>query len=341
MNRNIKLYSILFFGLMAGLIFTGCTSDSDRESLGNYFARLYYLSPDVVSDSTNTDLIFEAGDRHVNPDKKKLVLVHGWHVEDIDIVEYLSIPFLKDRILASNWSDFIETGQYQEILDFGFDVFAFDYLSSDYIDRNGERLREKLDDLFGGESETVVIYANSMGSIVSRFAVYEENRPAYLKKVITTGAPFMGSPWASPEFDTVLNGFSDLAAFLTSTEGGLDMRWQNADGSIPGASNPKLDSLNSLTDRDDLFYSFYGSYNENGDSPSPGAGLSLISDYLVNVCSQMGAAFAPSDCIVPESSATIEDRIESKDLGNYDHIDMKMGTGYIRDEFVNYLFGLY
>ena len=300
---------------------------------GDYYSRMYYLNPLLNTNFTNSDLVAEATSALVTAGKKKLVLVHGWHFDDRDGYTYPNIVQLKDRVMSQNWSDFFQTDTFNQLHNSkSYDLYAYDYLTSNGVDINGARFRARMDDLFGAESGNVVIYAHSMGGLVTRFAVYEGAAPAYLNKVITTGTPFHGSPWASGQFSAQASTLlTATASFLTATVGGQDLRWDNFDGSLPGASNEKLTTLNAKTDRDSYFYAFYGSIN----------GTTLAADSantLTLACTQMsGSAFEPSDCIVPQSSATLSGNTLSgtADLGDYDHIDVKMTTSGIRTAIYN------
>lgn len=310
---------------------------------GEYYARLYYLNPLIITDEFNSDFIAEVS-ADPNPTKKKLVLIHGWDFADRSdpVLPYPSDLELKDRILSQNWSNFISTTEYDNIVlpaGLDYDVYAFDYLSSDGIDINGRRLREKLDTLFSGQTGTVVIYAHSMGGLLSRFAAYEGDSPAYLKKVITTGTPYHGSPWASPEFQADKSSIGVIAAFFTNTQGGQDLRWDNFDSSLPGASNPKLDAINVKVDRDTLFYTFYGSYTGAPTIPVDGRDTTLIA-----ACGVMHVTtpFDPSDCIVPVGSATLSGHTTAgaAALTDHTHIDVKMGTPQARTALYTYLSSL-
>ncbi len=292
------------------------------QGVGDYVARLYYFNPLLAGSPTNKTYVGEATAADVNPAKKKLILVHGWHADDRDIrfIPYRSIEDLKDRVLTENWSAFVATSEYVTIVGKGYDVFAFDYLTSQGIDENGRRFRAKLDALFSGETGTVYIYAHSMGGLVTRAMLYEGATPSYLAKIITTGTPYHGSPWASGQYLANLSVLGSLAEFVTGTVGGQDLAWDNYDGSISGASNSKLSYLNSLSSRDSLVNVMYGSISGTsaaGDSEGT----------LLPACAIM-TQFGTSDCIVPSGSATLAGHTvaSTTDLGDYTHNDVKMGT---------------
>ena len=303
---------------------------------GALAAKIFYINPLLKSNNPyNLAFVEEANSTHVNPAKKKLILVHGWDPDDRDS-KLLSFSEQQGRVTTFGWKDFIDSGQFDAAttLD-NFDVFGFDYLTSNPIDVNGSRFRAKMDSLFGNETGTVVIGAHSMGGLVSRFALYEGSQPAYIKRIITLGTPFHGSPWASPQFQASKGEIGKIAAFMTDTNGGRDLAWDNFDGTIVGASNSKLTNINAQTTRDNLFYAFYGSVNNTG---TRGSGGTVPGLYLA--CPVLGSSFAPSDCIVPATSARLDGNTLGNtptDLGAYDHLDIKLLISSIRITFYNTL----
>lgn len=301
----------------------------------DYYARLYYVDPLIVANTTDRARIWEATSSDVHSAKKKLVLVHGWHFEDRDFVgNYPSSDALKDRVLSQNWSAFLGTTDFATLVGTGaWDIYAFDYLTAVGVESNGTRLRSKLDRLFG-PGDVVVLYGHSMGGLVSRFAVYHGDNPTHITRVITTGTPFHGSPWASPQFQD-RTALGDLAAFFTDTQGGRDLAWDNYDHGLSGASNPTLDAVNAKTDRDARFFAYYGTLANPGTS---GSGT------LAPACLALPgtpAAWTPSDCIVPATSAQLANHTlgGTRDAGAYDHIQIKMEIATIRSQFVTDLNG--
>jgi len=296
---------------------------------GEYTARLYYINPLITTDTTNASLIAEAT-TDIHPGKKKLILVHGWHFNDRDYSNYLTDLQLKDRVLAQNWSAFFATSEFQTFVAGGqYDVYAFDYLTSNGVDTNGNRFRAKMDALFSSaaNNNTVVLYGHSMGGLIVKFAVYQGSAPGYLARVITTGTPFHGSPWASTAYQADRSGIGSLAGFVTDTTGGRDLAWDN-DASIPqiaGAANSKLATINLQTSLDSKFNAYYGSLLSN----------SVSSEALMPACIILGTTFQPSDCIVPKVSATMSGHTlqSTFDAGLVDHLDVKMGPSATRVHF--------
>ncbi|MBI3396662.1 MAG: hypothetical protein HY042_12555 [Spirochaetia bacterium] len=314
------------------------------QAQGDYYAKLYYVSPLITTGETNKGLIWEATAADVTAGKKKLVLVHGWHFDDRDGFTYPTPDQLKDRILAQNWTAYFQQNvEFDPIINTkNYDIYAFDYLTSNGVDVNGARFRAKMDALFNGAADTgkVVIYAHSMGGLVTRFAVYQNlAAPAYITRIITTGTPYHGSPWASPEFQADHSTLGSLAGFMTNTTGGQDLRWDNFDGSITGSSNPKLTAINAKTDRDSLFYrAIYGQYNTNATAST--CGDAGASGALLAACRVLGGtAGGTSDCVVPVTSATLSGHTFTAGTLNanngggtcgLDHLDVKMGTAFVR-----------
>lgn len=301
---------------------------------GEVAAKIFYINPALKSGSSlNLDLISEATSANVTLGKKKLILVHGWDYTDRDTTS-LSTTQQKTRIVTDSWGDFIRTSTFDLVVAAkSYDIYGFDYLTSNSIDTNGKRFRDRMNALFSKETGTVVILAHSMGGLVSRFAVYESTRPAYINRIISTGAPYHGSPWASPQFQADKGTLGNIAGFLTGTNGGKDLGWDNFDGKITGATNSKLTAINQKVDRDDLIYAYYGSVLST--QSSGGSGASSPGLYLS--CSVLGSNFSPSDCVVPASSASLSGNTLklTRDLGQYDHFDVKLTTSAMQSTFYN------
>ena len=348
------LFKIRHFIIICLFLFVSCTNTSNKDKnkrtlqafLIQYFfsiktpdngelaAKIFYINPALKSGSNlNLDFVTEATAANVTSGKKKLILVHGWDFTDRDNTS-LSLSQQKSRIVTDSWGDFRKSSTFDLIVATKqYDIYGFDYLTSNSIDVNGKRFRAKLDSLFGKETGTVVILGHSMGGVLSRFAVYESTRPTYLGRVFSTGAPFHGSPWASPQFQADRGTLGNLASFLTGTNGGKDLAWDNFDSKISGASNSKLTALNQKVDRDDFFYAYYGSVLST--QTTGGTGASSPGLYLS--CPVLGSSFSPSDCIVPVSSASLSGNTlkQTTSLGQYDHFDVKLSTSTMQQTFYN------
>jgi hypothetical protein len=317
--RNISLYQFLF--------------RTDPPTTANSIARIYYVNP-LIKSGNNLNLDFVTVARiSSNPTKKKLIFVHGWDITDRDSKSLPSEQDLKNRIINENWSNFIRTSLFDNIVSTkSYDIYLFDYLTSNSVDENGKRFRQRMDSLFSTETNTIVIHGHSMGGLISRFALYEGDRPAYMNRIITTGTPYHGSPWASKEFTGDKTVIGSIAGFLTDTSGGKDLAYDNFDNKLAGASNQKLTNINQKKDRDNLIYAYFSTMTQTGatDSGASSPGLSLG-------CPVLGSIFSTSDCIVTTTSANLSGNSLglTRDMGRYDHLDIKLVIPSIQTLFYN------
>lgn len=309
-------------------IFLGIIPD-----LGSYWSKIYKVDPLIIYDPNNTNFIEVANLNLVDKNKKKVLLISGWNYKDKSNQDYPPVENLKKRVIE-NWKHLFTTSEFIALIN-NYEIYIFDYLTSDPVDKNGLRLRNWLDSLFLDEDHKLIIYAHSMGGLVSRFAIYFYDKPNYIKKIITVGTPFHGSPWASPEYQKDKSILGELANFLTNTEGGKDLQWDNYDFSLSGALNLKLLEINSKTYRDDLFITLYGEVpngtNYERDSlRSFGVLCTLLND------------FQQHDCIVPTRSAYLDWNpvFLRQKIGNYDHSDINWATPNIRNFLLNLILGL-
>lgn len=301
--------------------------------LGSYWSKIYQVDPLIIYDPDSIHFIEVANKNLINKNKKKVLLISGWNYRDKSNQNYPSIENLKKRVIE-NWKHLFTTSEFISMINCC-EVYIFDYLTSDPVDKNGLRLRNWLDSLFLDEDHKIIIYAHSMGGLISRFAIYFYDRPDYVEKVITVGTPFHGSPWASPQYQKDKSILGELANFLTNTEGGQDLQWDNYDFSLSGASNLKLLEINSKTDRDDLFITLYGEVPngtgyESDSLRSYGIFCTLLND------------FQQHDCIVPARSAYLDRNpifLRHK-IGNYDHSDINWATPNTRNFLLNLILGL-
>ncbi len=305
---------------------------TNPPSTADFMARIYYLNP-LIKAGTNLNLDFvNIATVNSNPTKKKIIFVHGWDITDRDTKLLPSESDLKNRIINDNWSNFIRTTLFDNILTIkSYDIYLFDYLTSNGVDQNGKRFRQRMDEIFSKETNTVVIHGHSMGGLITRFALYEGERPAYLNRIITTGTPYHGSPWASKEFTGDKNVIGSISGFLTDTNGGRDLAYDNFDNKLLGSSNSKLTTINQKKDRDNLIYTYHSSMTSSTtDAGASSPGLSLG-------CPILGVNFSPSDCIVTRDSAILSGNTMglTRDMGRYDHLDIKLVIPSIRDLFYN------
>jgi hypothetical protein len=291
------------------------------------YAKLFYMNPLILNDLTNLSYLNEDF-RLSQTDKKKIVLIHGWNLNDPSNPGYPSQKKLKERV-TSQWDHILKTDQtfIRSVLLKNYEIYFFTYLTSTSIEKNGKLLRNRLDKLFSSQKSNVIIFAHSMGGLVSRTALYQGESPSYLQQIISSGTPYHGSPWASEKFQNDSSVLGDIANFITSTEGGNNLGWDNFDLSLPGATNSLLTKYNSNTSRDYYIKAYYGSLDSNGSSYT-GSDISLLVG-----CRSFGVLFSPSDCIVPQSSASfVGGQTQSLDLGNFHHIDMNLRVPAITNQ---------
>lgn len=346
------LASLALIGLFSGLAACQPKESNSTDKLlatlllqaltqKEYYSRLYKIIPDTtgVGGYELTEVTASNASSLVSPTKPKLVIVHGWLMEDRNLSLLPAPSELKKRITDQGfWGFFMGTTEFTSIISH-YDVYAYDYHSGYGVDENGTLLRQRLDTAFGSaNSGTVVLYAHSMGGLVTRFALYTgDSAPPYLNKILSTGSPYHGSPWASPQWQadmtssiTLGETMANLTAFMTETQGGKDLRWDNFDGSIVGAENAKLTEINARTDRDHYVTAWYGgcdmdpkkyeadsnykacngSYNAGIDGSEGLTGsihtLQISCSEILRVVSGANyswSTFNTADCVVPDKSA--------------------------------------
>lgn len=313
---------------------------------GEYYDHLYYIHPLFFNTMTQYQYVVDASAAPMTQSHKKLILVHGWDPVDRDNAPRISIGDLKIRAI-SFWTDLLNSNEIRSLVNFGgYDLLIYDYLTSNSIDLNGSRFRNRLDTVFSSQ-DTVAIFAHSMGGLVTRFAVYKNTKPIYLKRIITAGTPFHGSPWASSSFQGDRGSLASLAAYFTNTDGGMDLAYDNFDG-VLSSGNAKLSEINAKSDRDDLFIAYYGSCDYPGSSLDCATALnhSEAKGTLTVACPFLYSpagfptypSFSPSDCIVPATSARLDRTGISfptpVNVGKFDHFDIKLGIGAIRQRLL-------
>lgn len=358
-TKRILATSVGFVFFLAGFFSSCSTKEASKTDmllaalllqqyqldLQGYYARLYR----VLSVSTSKDSPVEITEvtssnvgTLVSASRPKLVLVHGWLMGDTDMLTYPASSELKKRITDSGyWGFFFATDEFKTIFA-NYDVYAFDYHTGYGVDTNGALLRARLDTAFStSDPGTVTIYAHSMGGLVNRFSLYEDlTAPTYLSKILSTGTPYHGSPWASPQWQEALKNVqlsfvadwaAKAVAFMTSTTGGSDLRWDNFDGSITGAENAKLTAVNAKTDRDNYITAWYGGCDINRLNSGDSSAKACYGSYVESIdgstgypelgsvhtleiaCSEImrtvsgsdfnWQSFNTNDCVVPDKSA--------------------------------------
>ena len=336
---SIRILGILLISLFASCQGNACQKDDENEvlyllgllqPLGDYWARLYYVDPLVVGDEENINFIREAQPSDTFSGQKKLILVSGWDTSDRSDVDYPSPNDLERRALVTKWNHLFKTTDYDNLLLDGYQVFIFDYLTSDSIALNGSRFRYWLDRTFGSvTSQEVIIYAHSMGGIVTRTALYQGSTPLYLRAALINGSPLHGSPGASPEYQESKSFLGALASFITQTDGGSDLRWDNFDGNIAGASNPFLTELAAKSGRDHLIHLTYGDIDDGNSFDDNGS----VSTVMQSACLILHSPEFRGDCIVPITSSQysgVTNPNPTTDLGRYEHFQINWASSGTR-----------
>ena len=334
-NYSFKISILYIFIFIWNFIFSNCflaPIDKKKSTLletfilykliepaSNAYARMFFMNPFLLNDTKNITYLSDDVTLSLNS-KKKLVLIHGWNLSDPREPAYPSDKNIKDRII-SQWDHLLNTNQnfLVSVLAKNYDIYFFTYLTSSSIENNGILFRNNLDKQFSTQNSNVFIFAHSMGGLVSRIALYQNNFPVYLSKIISSGTPYHGSPWASTVFQKDKSVIGDIASFITNTEGGKNLAWDNFDSSLPGASNSILEKYNSSTSRDSYINAYYGSIDSSISSYSGSDSTLLVG------CTTLGSQYSPSDCIVPQSSASfIGGGNQRIDIGKFQHIDMNL-----------------
>ncbi len=302
------------------------------QSIPDVYAKLVYMNPFFLSEPLNTSLLTDYSVANTTSANKKLILIHGWNTLDPTIPAYPTENDLKNRIIAQ-WEHILRTNTdfLNTSIGKGYDIYFFTYLTSNSIEANGIRLRYLLDKAFSGQNSNVYIFAHSMGGLVSRIALYQNDSPSYLSKILTSGTPYHGSPYASVYFQNDKTVIGDIAGFLTNTDGGKSLAWDNFDSSIANASNLVLSRYNSNTSRDGIIKAYYGSINNLGTN-YVGTDFTLIVG-----CNTLGTLFSPSDCVVPESSAKFTGGgiTQTVNIGGYNHVDLNLRINALKTQVLS------
>ena len=168
-----------------------------------------------------------------------------------------------------------------------------------------------------------------MGGIVTRTALYQGSTPLYLRAALINGSPLHGSPWASPEYQESKSFLGALASFITQTDGGSDLRWDNFDGNIAGASNPFLTELAAKSGRDHLIHLTYGDIDDGNSFDDNGS----VSTVMQSACLILHSPEFRGDCIVPITSSQysgVTNPNPTTDLGRYEHFQINWASSGTR-----------
>lgn len=210
-----------------------------------------------------------------------------------------------------------------------YELFSFEYVTSNPIKNNGQELAKVLNPFINSirranPSRKIVILAHSMGGLVTKSAMLEHG--ATPDAVITLGTPYHGSPLANvPEFlvnvpeslvrenrlSCVFNVFNMVACgtigllsgttglfsrLLLETPGFQQLKWDGFDGKLKG-TNDWLSKLNQNNSFDDRFIAY-------ASKESACTGQLSVSYGLLKAMGWDDTG----DCVVPYSSGAFVDK---------------------------------
>ncbi|MCB1193407.1 MAG: alpha/beta hydrolase [Leptospiraceae bacterium] len=289
-----------FLQLIALVLFNATQQDLNNK-LYKYIAGIPYSTPSTAQfvDPSNLN----------KTTKTKVVLIHGWDYE-----EKASDPITSHDQKVANILETWQTalGYYDlniSSVQDNYDFYTFTYRTANSVEFNGKNFIKHLNSAFT-KDDKVILLAHSMGGLVSRTAVYDSaNTNDIIDYVVSLGTPYYGSPFSSSAYQESSGIIGDLAKFLTGTDGGKSLAHTNTgDGqiSISGASNDFLDSLNSQTGKDSIFYPYAGKLSSCSNAKS-GTIFSQGCTALQSGTPQ----FTESDGIVPVNSAQMSNKVTS------------------------------
>ncbi|EKQ98209.1 PGAP1-like protein [Leptospira borgpetersenii serovar Javanica str. UI 09931] len=256
----------------------------------------------------------------VNPglkeNKPKIILIHGWDFKEKN-TQAPTDKFSKVTNLRETWDDVLEMySQNISGVQSSYELYAFTYRTSDYVENNGKRLIDKLNAVFTS-NDKVILLAHSMGGLVGRSALYHSNNTNdVIDLIVTLGTPYLGSPFASSSYQGNFGKLGDLIAFMTGSEGGKDLAYTNALGTsyqvptpneyINGAFNPYLERLLAESSKDSKIIAFYGEMSVCNNHPGSDTIYTIGCGFL----SEGNPSFAnKSDGIVSSTSAKMSSKL--------------------------------
>ncbi|WP_408611875.1 esterase/lipase family protein [Leptospira ainazelensis] len=224
--------------------------------------------------------------------KPKIVLIHGWDFKEKNI-DPPTDKFTKVSNLRGTWDEVLEMySQNLSGVQTNYELYTFTYRTSDYVENNGRRLVEKLNSVFTAD-DRVILLAHSMGGLVSRSALYHQNNTSdVIDFIVSLGTPYLGSPFASSNYQGSFGTLGDLIGFMTGTQGGMDLAYTNAFGTsytvpipseyIEGAYNIYLERLLSDSSKDTRVTAFYGAMSVCNGHPGSDSIYTIGCTFLSN-----------------------------------------------------------
>ncbi|EMO83917.1 esterase/lipase family protein [Leptospira santarosai] len=261
-------------------------------------------------------------------DVPKIVLIHGWDFEEKNF-QPPTTKTKKVENIRKIWDDVLE--MYSQNI-FGvqtsYELYTFTYRTSDHVENNARRLVEKLNAVFTSDDK-VILLAHSMGGLVGRSALYHtKNTNDVIDFLVSLGAPYLGSPFASSSYRGEFGTLGELIGFVTGTAGGRELAYTNALGTsyqvpdheiIVGASNQYLEQLLAESSKDSRITAFYGEMSICKGHPGSGPVFIIGCDLLKNG----NPSFAgKNDGMVTSTSAKMSSKLPAerqlvKDLDHY------------------------
>jgi pimeloyl-ACP methyl ester carboxylesterase len=148
-------------------------------STGSWSAGKLFRSPSGNYSLASSELEEVAGSRSL-AGKNVAILIHGLNNSAVDMID--------TAVLAQNASAATDTGPYDEI-------WLYDYHDTTAgIAENGRRMAETLMAHHIDQARHVDVYGHSMGGLVARWAIEQEELGAYVDRLFTFGTPHEGVP---------------------------------------------------------------------------------------------------------------------------------------------------
>ncbi|WP_061221860.1 esterase/lipase family protein [Leptospira weilii] len=341
--KPTRLFCKLFLILLCFGQFFFCKNQTEGEKTTQEFLKnfgivfwdelnheLYKFIPisSIVSRSSFMLDQFVIADSHLKIDKPKIILIHGWDFEERSFQPPTS-KAKKVENIRKVWDDALEMySQNISGVQTSYELYVFTYRTSDYVENNARRFLEKLNAVFTADDK-VILLAHSMGGLVGRSALYHpKNTNDVIDFMVSLGAPYLGSPFASSSYRGEFGALGELIDFVIGTAGGRDLAYTNALGTsyqvpdneiIAGASNSYLEQLLAESSKDSQITAFYGEMSVCKGHPGSGSVFIIGCDLLKSG----NPSFAgKNDGMVTTTSAKMSSKLPAerqfvKDLDHY------------------------
>ncbi|WCL48012.1 lipase family alpha/beta hydrolase [Leptospira sp. GIMC2001] len=284
----------------------------------NYDLFYYEPNPTPDVDDLRSDVLKFRFPQTIDIEKKNvLIFIHGWNFKERNSDPPSDFGYKVSQI-KDTWAQAIKfyessSNNWKNRTN----MYFFTYRTSNRIFDNGRRLQTVISQNFQ-PSDNIIIIAHSMGGLVARQAMLNENDQTYIDGVISLGTPYYGSPFAVPGFQSDVPILPDVISFYTNTDGGKDLAHTNSFSGQPSISNGNnvyldlLSAKNSSLDTKTITY--YGNLVscQSADLVIYRSGCSLLKS--------KDSGFAINDGIVPVNSASLGGNGREKiEVINTDH----------------------